>query len=101
REEIWRRGPAALDAGGLRLPLDHPTERLSGGQKQRLALACVVAMRPRLVLLDEPTANLDPDGADEVRDAVARLAAETSAALVIVEHRVAVWRDLATRVVVL
>lgn len=101
RDEIWRRVPAALDAVGLRLPLDHPTERLSGGQKQRLALACVVAMRPQLVLLDEPTANLDPDGVEEVRDAVARLAAETSAALVVVEHRVAVWRDVATRIVVL
>jgi energy-coupling factor transport system ATP-binding protein len=101
RDEIWRRVPAALDAVGLRVPLDHPTERLSGGQRQRLALACVLAMRPGLILLDEPTANLDPDGVAEVRAAVARVAAETAAAVVIVEHRVAVWRDVATRVVVL
>ncbi|MGN6324716.1 ABC transporter ATP-binding protein [Pseudolysinimonas sp.] len=101
RDEIWRRVPEALAAVGLALPLDHPTKRLSGGQKQRLALACVLAMRPRLILLDEPTANLDPDGVIEVRDAVARLAEHSAATLVVVEHRVAVWRDLASRVLVL
>jgi len=101
RDEIWRRVAEALDAVGLRVPLEHPTESLSGGQKQRLALACVLAMRPGLILLDEPTANLDPDGVAEVRDAVARLAATSDATLVVVEHRVAVWRDLAPRVVAL
>ena len=70
REEIWRRVGDALDAVGLDLPLDHSTAALSGGQKQRLALAGVLAMRPGLLLLDEPTANLDPAGVAEVRDAV-------------------------------
>ncbi|HAM26480.1 MAG TPA: ABC transporter ATP-binding protein, partial [Microbacteriaceae bacterium] len=58
RNEIWRRVAGALEAVGLDLPLAHPTSRLSGGQKQRLALAGVLSMRPGLVLLDEPTANL-------------------------------------------
>ncbi len=101
REEIWRRVPAALEDVGLRVPLEHPTGRLSGGQKQRLALAGVLAMRPGLVLLDEPTANLDPAGVAEVRDAVARSVVASSATLLVVEHHVAVWADLVDRVLVL
>jgi energy-coupling factor transporter ATP-binding protein EcfA2 len=101
REEIWRRVAEALDAVGLDLPLDHPTSRLSGGQKQRLALAGVLAMRPGLILLDEPTANLDPGGVREVRDAVARVAETSGATVVVVEHRVDVWLPLVDRVVVL
>lgn len=100
-ERIWPRVRAALDAVGLRLPLEHPTSRLSGGQKQRLALAGVLAMQPGLLLLDEPTANLDPDGVREVRDAVSRTVAETGATLIVIEHRVAIWQNLVDRVVVL
>ncbi|MBE4718470.1 ABC transporter ATP-binding protein [Pseudarthrobacter sp. AB1] len=130
RDEIWRRVHEALDDVGLRsagggagggagvnangtgvdadggpgaagLPLDHPTSALSGGQKQRLALAGILAMRPGLILLDEPTANLDPAGVLEVRDAVGRCLDKTGATLVVVEHRVSVWKDLVDRVVVL
>ncbi|MFF2369550.1 ABC transporter ATP-binding protein [Agromyces sp. NPDC058110] len=101
REHIWARVRAALDAVGLGLPLDHATAELSGGQRQRLALAGVLAMRPGLILLDEPTANLDPDGVREVRDAVAAVADSTGATLVVVEHRVATWLPVVDRVVVL
>lgn len=101
RDEIWRRVKWALDAVGLTVPLDHPTSQLSGGQVQRLVLAGILAMRPRLLLLDEPTANLDPEGVREVRDVVEHVARETGMTLVIVEHRVAVWQDVVTRALVL
>jgi energy-coupling factor transporter ATP-binding protein EcfA2 len=98
--EIPARVTEALDAVGLRVPLGRPTKALSGGQKQRLALAGVLAMRPGVLLLDEPTANLDPDGVREVRASVERVLAETGATLVVIEHRTAVWADLMDRVIV-
>ncbi|PZU39301.1 MAG: ABC transporter ATP-binding protein [Microbacterium sp.] len=101
RAAIWPRVADALDAVGLDVPLDRSTSALSGGQKQRLALAGVLAMRPGLILLDEPTANLDPAGVTEVRDAVARSLERTGATLVVVEHRLDVWLPLVDRVVVL
>lgn len=102
RDAIWKRVHEALaDVGLSHLPLDHPTSALSGGQKQRLALAGILAMRPGLILLDEPTANLDPAGVLEVRDAVGRCLDKTGATLVVVEHRVSVWKDLVDRIVVL
>jgi len=101
REEIWSRVREALDAVGLDVPLDRPTSALSGGQKQRLALAGVLAMRPGVVLLDEPTANLDPAGVAEVRDAVGRAMDATGATLIVIEHRVEVWLPLVDRVIVL
>ena len=101
RDEIWRRVDAALDAVGLDVPRDRPTRALSGGQKQRLALAGSLAMRPGLLLLDEPTANLDPDGVIEVREAVERMLAAQQTTLIVVEHRLDVWLPLIDRVIVI
>ncbi|MCR2824136.1 ABC transporter ATP-binding protein [Microbacterium sp. zg.Y909] len=101
RQEIWQRVDEALHAVGLEVPLDRSTSALSGGQKQRLALAGVIAMRPGVLLLDEPTANLDPAGVAEVRDAVGRVLDATGATLIVIEHRVDVWLPLVDRVVVL
>ena len=100
REEIWPRVEESLAAVGLSVPLDHSTTELSGGQKQRLALASILAMGPGLLLLDEPTANLDPNGVAEVRGAVEAVVEKTGATVVVVEHRVDVWASLVDRVIV-
>ena len=100
REEIWPRVEDSLEAVGLSVPLDHSTMELSGGQKQRLALASILAMGPGLLLLDEPTANLDPSGVAEVRAAVEKVVERTGATVVVVEHRVDVWASLVDRVIV-
>ncbi|VEH09016.1 ABC transporter ATP-binding protein [Corynebacterium kutscheri] len=99
--EIWRRVPQALALVGLDLPLDHPTAELSGGQKQRLALAGVIAMGAELILLDEPTANIDSESVPEIVHAVTTSIKETGASMIIVEHRVDIWRDYIDRVIVL
>ncbi|GAB3596185.1 ATP-binding cassette domain-containing protein [Microbacterium tumbae] len=99
--EIPSRVAEALEDVGLDVPLRRPTKELSGGQKQRLVLAGVLAMRPGLLLLDEPTANLDPEGVREVRASVERVVEATGATLIVVEHRTPVWVELMTRVIVL
>ncbi|PZF35782.1 ABC transporter ATP-binding protein, partial [Curtobacterium sp. MCLR17_053] len=101
RDETWDRVRTALDVVGLALPLDRSTAQLSGGQRQRLALAGVLAMRPGALVLDEPCANLDPDGVAQVHDAVRALLDETGATLLVVEHRIGTWLDLVDRLVLL
>ena len=91
----------SLELVGLDLDLAHSTSALSGGQKQRLALAGAMAREPRVLLLDEPTANLDPAGAALVRASVEQVAAATNASVIVVEHRLDLWWNFATRVIVL
>lgn len=99
REEIWQRVSAALELVGPYVDLSFPTERLSGGQKQRLALAGVIAMGAGMVLLDEPTANLDPEGAREVIEAVSTMVERTGATLIVVEHQHAAWKGVLDRAI--
>ena len=102
REEIWGRVTEALTAVGLNdLPLDHPSSALSGGQKQRLGLAGILSMHPGAMILDEPTANLDPAGVQEVRDSILAAAEATGTTLLVVEHRVSIWAPYMDRIIVL
>ena len=100
-EQIWGRVDDALAAVGFGYGRNRLTSSLSGGEKQRLAIAGVLARRPGLLLLDEPTANLDPPGAELVRSALAAVLRQTGATSLLVEHRVAEVLPLIDRVVVL
>ena len=102
REAIWPRVADSLAAVGLDgLQLHRSVMHLSGGQMQRLALAGALAMRPGALLLDEPTANLDPDGVSQVVGAVRAVLDERATTMMLVEHRAGPWIDLIDRVVVL
>ena len=100
-DAIWRRVDAALAAVDFPYDRDRPTHALSGGEQQRLALAATLALAPGVLLLDEPTSNLDPESAIEIRAVVGQAVERLGATLVIVEHRVGEWLPIVDRVVVL
>ena len=101
RDQIWSRVRSALAAVGFPYDQDHATSALSGGETQRLALAGVLALTPRLVLLDEPTSMLDPASAAVVRGAIISAVRDCGATLVMVEHQLSDWVDEVDRLVVL
>lgn len=85
-EEIRRRVDAALKQVGMYEYRLHAPHLLSGGQKQRVAIAGVIAMAPRIIVLDEPTAMLDPQGRREVISTVTRLCRENGMTVVLITH---------------
>ena len=105
KAEINRRITEALDMVGLgqyREVADriHPAE-LSGGQKQRLIIASFLAMKPKLLILDEPTSDLDPAGKLEVMSTIAELRKRTDMTIILVEHNPDVMLKFADRIAVL
>ena len=98
-EEIWPRVDQAMAAVGFGYGRDRPTQALSGGEKQRLVLAGALARRPGLLLHDQPTAQLDGPGAALVRGAVARVVADRTTTLLVVDHDAGPWLPLVDRVV--
>ena len=98
--EIRARVDEALAAVDMTAYKDHAPHRLSGGQKQRIAIAGVLAMHPDCLLLDEPTAMLDPQGRREVLDTVCRLNRENGMTVVLITHYME-EAALADRVVVM
>lgn len=91
----------ALRRVGLWDRRDDNPDHLSGGGRQRLAIACALAMGSPLIVLDEPTANLDPQGIDDVYAALAEVVAAGDRAILLVEHNLDAAMDFVTRTIVL
>ena len=85
-EDIWRRVEESLEAVGMIEYRTHSPNKLSGGQKQRVAIAGVVAMRPKCIVLDEPTAMLDPNGRKEVLRCLEELRKREKVTVILITH---------------
>ena len=85
-EEIWKRVDDSLKKTGMTAYRYASPNKLSGGQKQRVAIAGVVAMRPSCIVLDEPTAMLDPNGRREVLEAVSELNQKENVTVILITH---------------
>lgn len=85
-EEIWQRVEDSLKAVGMIEYRHHSPNKLSGGQKQRVAIAGVMAMRPKCIVLDEPTAMLDPNGRKEVLRSVMELRKREHITVILITH---------------
>ena len=85
-KEIWKRVEDSLRAVGMLDRRKDSPNKLSGGQKQRVAIAGVIAMEPKCIVLDEPTAMLDPNGRKEVISAVEKLRREKNVTVILITH---------------
>lgn len=85
-DEIWSRVEKSLKSVGMLEYREHSPNKLSGGQKQRVAIAGVMAMEPKCIVLDEPTAMLDPKGRREVLEAAGTLNREKGITVILITH---------------
>lgn len=95
KNEMLKHIDWALDRTGLQEMRQRATYELSGGQKQRLAVASILAMKPKIIVLDEPTSFLDPMGAEKIFNVLRALNKEDKITIILIEHRI----DLAARYV--
>ena len=84
--DIWKRVERSLEKTGMTAYRHHSPNKLSGGQKQRVAIAGVMAMKPKCIVMDEPTAMLDPNGRKEVLEAVRELNAQEHVTVILITH---------------
>lgn len=85
-EEIWKRVEKSLKAVDMYEYRSHSPNRLSGGQKQRVAIAGIMAMKPKCIILDEPTAMLDPNGRKEVIQTIWELNKQEKVTIILITH---------------
>ena len=100
REEIPVRVTEALDAMGIADLRDRTIDSLSGGQKQKVAVASVIALQPKVLVLDEPTAELDPASSVAVFELLSSYAREHGTTVVVVEQKIALLSDYADMLVI-
>jgi energy-coupling factor transport system ATP-binding protein len=94
RAEMEAKIDRALELVGLQAEKKTTIHTLSGGQKQKLAIACVLVLQPDVIILDEPTANLDPLSSSDLVETIARLKKERPFTLIVVEHKLDDWVPL-------
>ncbi|UCD27093.1 MAG: ATP-binding cassette domain-containing protein [Candidatus Bathyarchaeota archaeon] len=101
RDEMIKRVDWALQMTGIEDLSERPPHELSGGQQQRVAIACVLAMQPDVMILDEPTSFLDPVGAQKIFEVINELNKELGITIILVEHRLDLASKYADHVVVM
>ena len=101
RGEMNERIDQTLEQVGILGLADRSPMALSGGEQQRLAIAAIIAMQPKLIVLDEPTAQLDPAGSRQVLDVLTSLAADHGTTILLVEHKLEWLSQHADRVILL
>jgi len=101
KEVVLERAAEALEMVGMGGLEERDATALSGGQKQRLAIAGIIAMRPEILVLDEPTSELDPQATAEVFEVVKRLSADGETSLVMIDHEPEIIAEWADRLLVL
>jgi energy-coupling factor transport system ATP-binding protein len=101
RKEISDRITESLEMTGISNLRNKSTSQLSGGQKQRVAIAAAIALRPKILVLDEPTSELDPQGSRETFDILRKLNSENDITIVIVEQKIHLLTEYCSRLLVM